>query len=119
MSQAKVDRYKAEKKNRSKVMKKKKIRNIVLLMLAVLFISMGIGYPLGQYLYKVSYEKRMENATISAMSYDYWFNINWEAKYGDSFTFLADTLTTEDTEDVEDTEDSTDTEDTSTEDIVE
>ena len=86
MSQAKVDKYKKEKKNREKVIKRKKIRNFILVMILVFFVSMGIGYPLGQFLYKKNYEKRMENATVSAASYDYWVQQYIDTNYGHLFS---------------------------------
>ena len=81
MSQAKVDKYKKEKKNRAKNLKKKKVKKVVLILLGAVFVGSGIGYPLGQKLYKVSYEKRINNATISADVYDYWFAQYWSENY--------------------------------------
>ena len=81
MSQAKVDKYKKEKKNREKFKKRKKIRNIFLLILGAFAVGGVIGYPLGQYLYKVSYEKRLENATIEATAYTYWVQKYWDDNY--------------------------------------
>lgn len=85
MSQAKVDKYKKEKKNREKKIKIKKIRNTLIYMVLVFVVSMGIGYPLGQFLYKKSYEKRMANATVDASSYDYYVQQYISSNYGDLF----------------------------------
>ncbi len=85
MSQAKVDKYKKEKKNRSKTIKRRKIRNFLLVMLLVFVVSMCIGYPLGKFLYKKSYEKRMANATIEASAYNYWAQQYIYGNYGHYF----------------------------------
>lgn len=87
MSQAKVDKYKKEKKNREKKIKRKKIRNFLICMILVFVVSMGIGYPLGRFLYKKSYEKRMANATVDAASYDYYVQQYISSNYGDLFGY--------------------------------
>ena len=81
MSQAKVDKYKEEKKSRAKKLKRKKLRNVLLIMLAALGVGAGIGYPLGIHLYKVSYEQRKANATVELAAYDYWLDQYWDSKY--------------------------------------
>ncbi len=96
MSQAKVDKYKKEKKSRNKRLKHKRIRNFIISMIFVFFVSMGIGYPLGKYLYKKSYEKRMANATISAASYDYWAQQYIDGEYSYLFSTEAETATPSD-----------------------
>lgn len=94
MSQAKVDKYKKEKQNRAKKIKRRKIRNFILCMLFVFLISMGIGYPLGRLLYKKSYEKRLNNATISSASYDIWAQQYIAEEYNYLFSADADSDTT-------------------------
>ena len=60
MSQEKVDRYKKEKQNRAKTLKRKKIKKA----LAVFILSLGvgalIGIPLGKHIYKVQKEEAFE-----------------------------------------------------------
>lgn len=98
MSQAKVDKYKKEKQNRAKVIKKKKVKKVAVILVGAALVGTLIGYPLGKYLYKVSYEKRMADATISAGLYDYWFAEHWAANYADMFAtdeeLLAEYLST-------------------------
>lgn len=109
MSQAKVDKYKKERKNRAKAIKKKRIRNFILLMLLLFCVSMAIGYPLGRFLYKKSYEKRMENSTISVQSYYYWSQQYMDSEYGYLFSTEDTSIPTEDTSDTEESEDTDDT----------
>jgi len=52
-----------------------------LVLLAALFVGAGIGYPLGKKIYKVSYEERKANATISADAYNYWSLQYWNENY--------------------------------------
>lgn len=81
MSQAKVDRYKQEKKNREKIAKKKKIKRMLLVFMCSCIVGIGIGYPLGKYLYKRNVKIREEKATISADSYDLWMQNNWNENH--------------------------------------
>ena len=77
MSQEKVDAYKKEKKNRAKIMKRKKIKKA----LAVFILSLGvgalIGIPLGKHIYKVQKEEAELNKTIKASEYETWFEKYW------------------------------------------
>lgn len=81
MSQAKVDRYKKEKKNRAKEIKKKKIKKIIWVFVGAILVAVAIGYPLGMKLYNVSVEKRKAEATINAELYDYWSQKYWAVNY--------------------------------------
>lgn len=81
MSQAKVDRYKKEKKNRAKIAKRKKIKTALCVFLAACIVGAGIGYPLGKYLYKRSVEIRAAKATIMAEQYDTWAQNYWYNNY--------------------------------------
>ncbi|MGN0152193.1 MAG: hypothetical protein ACI39Q_06945 [Wujia sp.] len=82
MSQAKVDRYKEEKKNRAKNMKKKRVKKVVGVLICAALIGGILGYPLGKQMYKVSAEKRKESATVKTELYDYWVQQYWSANYG-------------------------------------
>ncbi len=90
MSQAKVDRYKKEKKNRHKQIKKKKIVRSIWVIVIALFIGACIGYPLGKKLYKVNAERRKANETVNAVYYDAWMNNYWNSKYYGTFGFVDD-----------------------------
>lgn len=91
MSQAKVDRYKKEKKNRHKQIKKKKIVKSIWVIVIALFIGACIGYPLGKKLYKVNAERRKANETVTAVYYDAWMSNYWNSKYYGTFGFAVDT----------------------------
>ena len=77
MSQAKVDKYKEEKKNRAKNMKKAKVKKIVGVFVGAAAVGAIVGFPLGKHMYNVSVEKREANATISSELYDYWTLISF------------------------------------------
>lgn len=81
MSQAKVDRYKKEKKNRAKEIRKKKIKKVIWVFVGAILVGGAIGYPLGKKLYKVSAEKRKAEATINSELYDYWSQQYWAANH--------------------------------------
>lgn len=82
MSQAKVDKYKKEKKNRAKNIKRKRAKKIAGILVLYLLIACAIGYPLGRQLYKVSVEHRKANATIDSGLYQYWIQEYWNTTYG-------------------------------------
>lgn len=83
MSQAKVDRYKKEKKNRAKTLKRQKRKQIFEILACAGILGILVGYPLGKQIYKINYEKRLANNTIYASNYDYWFQTYWTGNYGD------------------------------------
>ncbi len=85
MSQAKVDKYKEEKKNRAKNVKKARVKRVVKVLIGAAIVGIIIGFPLGRILYKHNYNQRMEKATISATIYDYWFNEYWGLHHSDKF----------------------------------
>ncbi len=89
MSQAKVDKYKEEKKNRAKLAKKKRRNKLIAVFAGAAVIGAIIGYPLGKVLYKKSVEKREETATIVATAFDYWSQQYWSANYDEMFDFSA------------------------------
>lgn len=77
MSQAKVEKYKEEKKNREKNLRRKRITTMIWVLILAALIGAGIGFPLGKYLYKKNYEKRLTNATIDNNFYYQWFDEYW------------------------------------------
>lgn len=87
MSQAKVDKYKKEKKNRAKTVKRARVKKVVNVLLGAAIVGVIIGFPLGRFAYNKYYEKKMENATISAAIYDYWFQEYFDLHYGDKINF--------------------------------
>lgn len=90
MSQAKVDRYKKEKKNREKQIKKKRITKSIWVIIIALFIGACIGYPLGKKLYKVNAERRKANETVAVGYYDVWMQNYWNANYAGTLGFTVD-----------------------------
>ena len=99
MSQAKVDRYKKEKKNRGKQIKKKKFVKAFWVIFIALFIGACIGYPLGKGLYKINAKHRKERETVEAVYYDAWLNNYWNSHYYGTLGFTSD-----DTEEATDTD---------------
>ena len=79
MSQKKVDKYKEEKKNRAKKLKKKRVREYALVIIGFAALGAAIGYPFGRFLYRQNYNKRKANAKVEAAQFDYWFNKEWQA----------------------------------------
>ena len=69
MSQAKVDKYKEEKKNRSKIMKRNKIKKVLLVLVAALGLGAIIGIPLGKFIYNKQKEIEAKNRTIATAEY--------------------------------------------------
>ncbi|MCM1272504.1 MAG: hypothetical protein NC225_04705 [Clostridium sp.] len=92
MSQAKVDRYKQEKKNRAKNIKKKKIKNLIALFVCALLAGAAIGYPLGKVIYKQYAAERDANATINPDTLDYNIQKYWSAMYSGKYSFIADNI---------------------------
>ena len=85
MSQAKVDKYKEEKKNRAKNIKKAMAKKVTRVLLGAAIVGILIGFPLGKLMYKHNYNQRMEKATINPTIYDYWFNEYWELHHAEKF----------------------------------
>lgn len=83
MSQAKVDKYKKEKKNRAKNIKKAKAKKVAGIFVGAAIVGTVIGVPLGRHMYNVSVEERKANATIKVELYDYWIQQYWAEKYSD------------------------------------
>ena len=101
MSQAKVDKYKAEKKNRAKNIKKQKTKKVVTILVIAAVLGIGIGYPTGKYMYKKHVEYQKENAAIAAGMYDYWMQEYWSANYAQLFN--SDTASASDADIASDT----------------
>lgn len=77
MSQAKVDKYKEEKKNRAKNMKKAKTKQFLMAICFSILIGIGVGYPLGRIWYGNYAKNRAANATISEAAFNSWSQIVW------------------------------------------
>ena len=95
MSQAKVDKYKEEKKKRAKVVKRARVKKVAVTLLWAAILGVIIGFPLGRIMYNRYYDKKMEDATISTTIYDYWYQEYWDLHFGDKFT--SSTTSTEST----------------------
>jgi hypothetical protein len=97
MSQEKVDRYKKEKKNRAKTLKKKKVKKALSIVVLAALVGAAIGVPLGRKLYDVEAAKKAANATITAGLYDNWFDEYWVTNgYSERVGFATDTDADED-----------------------
>ena len=90
MSQEKVDRYKKEKKNRSRTLKLKKVKKALVVFVLSLGVGALIGIPLGKYMYKLQKEEAERNKTVAASQYDTWFESYWSEKIGYSSTSEED-----------------------------
>jgi len=87
MSQEKVDRYKEEKKNRARDMKRAKVKKVLIILLVAVLLGAAIGIPLGRWIYdyKQNHVKE-EDVFISSHEYDTWFNNYWVENYSDFYT---------------------------------
>ena len=92
MSQAKVDKYKEEKKNRAKTMKLNKIKKGIAIFVCALGIGALVGIPLGKFIYKKQKEAAARNATITVADYESWFDKKWAGSYSSLFANSADAL---------------------------
>ena len=90
MSQEKVDRYKKEKKNRSRTLKLKKVKKALVVFVLSLGVGALIGIPLGKYMYKLQKEEAERNKTVAVSQYDTWFESYWSEKIGYSSTSEED-----------------------------
>ena len=87
MSQAKVDKYKEEKKNREKTMKKNKVKKVIIVFLIALILGALIGFPLGRWIYNYQQEHQdKEDIFISAHEYEEWFDQYWVDNYSNLYT---------------------------------
>ncbi len=103
MSQAKVDRYKKEKKNRSRDLKLQKVKKALIVFILALAFGALIGIPLGKAIYKYEKKKAEEHATISSLHYSEWFDNYWVENYADFFvgnTYTSEEATEAPAEDV-------------------
>ncbi len=89
MSQEKVDRYKKEKKNRKKTMRRHKIRKTLIAAFITILLAAGIGaaigIPLGRKIYRDQKKKEKAKSVISTEDYTSWFNFYWVENYSDVF----------------------------------
>lgn len=87
MSQAKVDKYKKEKKNRAKMLKRKKIRKVITVFVLALAIGGVLGATIGRRYYDYVTERERANRTVSALYFDDWFNNYYNANYSTLVSF--------------------------------
>lgn len=111
MSQAKVDKYKKEKKNRKKTIKRKKMKAAAGFIVLCVIVGAAIGYPLGQKIYKDYAAERAANATIEAEMFHYNLQKYWSEHYTELFPHSHDD-TASGTDAVDDTASDTDASDT-------
>lgn len=86
MSQAKVDKYKEEKKNRAKIVRNQKIKKSLGLCLVCLVIGGLIGIPIGKVSYDRYSAKKAEEKTISGNEFNEWFDSYFVDNYSDFYT---------------------------------
>lgn len=89
MSQAKVDRYKEEKKNRQKNLKKQKAKKTVGIIITAAIIGAIIGVPTGRLIYKDIKAREAANATMKADLFDLWLDEYWKLNISDDLGFTA------------------------------
>ncbi len=91
MSQEKVDKYKEEKKNRAKTIKKNKVKKALGICLACLLAGAAIGVPIGKFAYNRHQAEIKRNATIPAGDFENWFNKYYVGNYSDLFQGFSTT----------------------------
>ncbi|MBU9737278.1 hypothetical protein [Diplocloster agilis] len=73
MSQEKVDRYKKEKANRQKILKKQKVERIVLKVVAVVILVAALGW-VGFSVYDIVQKRPVETAYVDLSAVDNYMN---------------------------------------------
>ncbi len=96
MSQAKVDKYKENKKNRSKILKQKKIKKYAAILVTAFCLGAIIGIPVGKGIYKYTKNRIEENKTVADMDYNSWFNNYWNEKLPSTASETSAEMATED-----------------------
>ena len=98
MSQAKVDKYKKDKKNRKKIIRKQKIKTALAIFAAAIVLGALMGVPLGKTLYnrnkKAEEEKKAEaevydKSYIDIDSYNDWFDNYYTTNYYDLYAGMT------------------------------
>jgi len=85
MSQAKVDKYKEEKKNRSKTIKMNRVKKAIGICIACLVAGAAIGVPVGKFAYAKHLDEIKKNATVKTTDLDSWFDKYFVGNYSDFF----------------------------------
>ena len=94
MSQAKVDKRKLEKKNRAKILRRKKIKQALAIFIAAIAIGALIGVPLGRKIYKEN-KKREDAKAAEAAKYvssddlNSWLDEYWVDNYSDIYSGIS------------------------------
>ena len=83
MSQAKVDKYKEEKKNRAKTLKKKKVAKVIGILIAALGVGAIIGILLGKFIYTTKKAEEARRRTVVSSNFETWFDEYWGKNYSD------------------------------------
>ncbi|MBQ1327522.1 MAG: hypothetical protein IIY49_05735 [Eubacterium sp.] len=96
MSQEKVDRYKENKKNRAKILKKKKIKKYTAILVTAFCVGALIGIPVGRGIYKYTKNAAERNKTVADMDYNNWFNSYWNEKLPSTASATSAEVATED-----------------------
>ncbi len=94
MSQAKVDKYKKEKKNREKIKRRKKIKQTACIFLAAIALGALLGVPLGRKIYKDNKKKEDAKAAeaakyVSSDDLNSWLDEYWVENYSDLYTGIT------------------------------
>ncbi len=95
MSQTKVDKYKKEKKNRAKTIKKQKRNQYIKVCICAGILGGILGYPIGRMIYKQSVKDQAERRTVLAQNFDAYTDQYWFDNYA-GVTGLNDYDATED-----------------------
>ena len=83
MSQAKVDKYKNQKKNRKREQRKKEIAKMLWIIAGCIVFGSGIGFLLGKYVIYPNYIENSDSYNQNQSDSEFLEELNWQIQQQD------------------------------------
>lgn len=78
MSQAKVDKYKSQKKNRKREQRKKEIAKMLWIIAGCVVFGSGLGFLLGKYVIYPNYMESSDSYSQNQSDSEFLEDLNWQ-----------------------------------------
>lgn len=83
MSQAKVDKYKSQKKNRKREQRKKEIAKMLWIIAGCVVFGSGLGFLLGKYVIYPKYQANSDSYNQNQSDSEFLEELNWQIQQQD------------------------------------